>query len=56
VSYSVGATTRGSKSGELNLPYSEAGDTLLFYLYFQSATDPEIVSTSQLVGSMEVAG
>lgn len=56
VSYSVGATTRASKSGSLNLPYTQTGDTLLFYLFFQSATDSTVVSTSQLVGSMEVAG
>ncbi len=56
VSYSVGATTRGSKSGSLNLPYAQAGDSLLFYLFFQSATDPTVVSTSQLVGRMEIPG
>lgn len=55
VSYSIGAVTRGEKAGSLALPYNEAGDKLLFYLYFQSATDETLVSTSQLVGSVVMA-
>ncbi len=51
VSYSIGAVTRETKAGVLPVPYSEAGDKLVFYLFFQSATDAMLVSTSQFVGS-----
>lgn len=54
-SYSVGAVTRASKVGILNLPYQEVGDRLLFYLFFQSATDALQVSSSQFLGSATVA-
>jgi len=52
VSYSIGAVTRGTKAGTLPLPYNEAGDKLLFYLFFQSADDAAQVSTSQFAGSV----
>jgi hypothetical protein len=55
VSYSVGAVTRGEKAGVLPLPYNETGDKLLFYLFFQSASDETLVSASQFVGSVVVA-
>ncbi len=55
ISYSIGAVTRATKAGVLPLPYAETGNTLLFYLFFQSAADETLVSTSQFVGSVEVA-
>lgn len=55
VSYSIGAVTRGMKAGSLTLPYNEAGDTLLFYLFFQSATDETLVSASHFLGSVVTA-
>lgn len=45
---------RSDKSAFLYVPYSDVGDKLYFYLFFQSAEDPEMVSTSQFVGSAEI--
>jgi hypothetical protein len=39
---------------DLALPYHESGDTLLFYLFFRSATDSLVLSTSQFLGSVVV--
>jgi len=55
VSYSMGAVTRGMKSGVLPVPYSEVGDMLLFFMFFQSAADATIVSTSQFMGSETIS-
>jgi len=55
VSYSIGAVTRGMKAGSLRLPYNHTGDTLLFYLFFQSASDDTLVSSSHFLGSVVVA-
>lgn len=51
VSYSDGTFMRSTKSGEVALPYTESGDTLLFYLCFRSATDSELYSAGQWAGS-----
>jgi hypothetical protein len=55
VSYSIGVVTRGMKAGSLSLPYNEAGDNLLFFMFFQSATDDALVSSSHFLGSVVVA-
>lgn len=55
LSYSEGELLRTAKTATLPIPYSETGDKLLFYLYFQSATDPTLVSTSQYLGSAVIA-
>ncbi len=55
LSYSELEHLRSEKTATLPAPYSETGDKLLFYLYFQSATDPTLVSTSQYLGSTVVA-
>ena len=47
-------TVRSAKTASVAIPYSIAGDTLLFYLFFRSATDPVQVSTSQYLGSAEI--
>ena len=52
ISYSVGATTRADGEGSLPLPYSEVGDQLLTFLFFQSVSDPSQVSQSQFLGSV----
>lgn len=52
LSYSIGQETRQSASALLPIPNGKAGDTLVVYLFFQSATDPTLVSTSQFVGSL----
>ncbi len=52
ISYSVGATTRAGGEGSLPLPYSEVGDQLLTFLFFQSVSDPSQVSQSQFLGSV----
>ncbi len=52
ISYSVGATTRAEGEGSLPLPYSEVGDQLLLFLFFQSTSDPLLVSTSQFLGNV----
>ncbi len=44
-------TVRSTKTASLRLPFSTTGDTLLFYVFFLSATDPLQVSTSQYLGS-----
>ena len=54
VSYSIGAVTRGMKAGSLSLPYNQTGDTLLFYLFFQSATDEILVSSSHFLGKVVI--
>jgi len=54
VSYSIGAVTRGMKAGSLALPYNEVGDTLLFYMFFQSATDEILVSSSHFLGKVVI--
>ena len=54
LSYSIGTVTRGLKTGVLPLPYSEIGDKMVFYMFFQSESDPTLVSTSQFLGSVEV--
>lgn len=55
LSYSIGDATRGDLSGALSIPNSEVNDKLLVYLFFQSATDPAMVSSSQFLGSVIVA-
>ena len=54
ISYSMGEVLRSAKTANLPIPYSETGDQLLFYLFFQSATDPTLVSTSQYLGTVTV--
>lgn len=51
-SCSVGEQTRGAKSGAVPLPYAELGDKLVFYLFFQSVSDPSQVSKSQYCGEV----
>ena len=53
LSFSTG-TVRTAKTASVYVPYSSTGDTLLFYLFFRSATDPLQVSTSQYLGSAVV--
>lgn len=55
ISYSQGVITRDSKSATLDIPYAESGDTLLFYIYFQSSTDEDLYSGSQLAGTVVIA-
>lgn len=55
VSYSAGVVSRATKTGVIPIPYNEVGDRLLFYMYFQSANDPLLVSQSQFLGSTEIA-
>lgn len=52
ISYSVGVTTHAQGEGSLPLPYSEVCDQLLLFLFFQSASDPLLVSTSQFLGNV----
>jgi hypothetical protein len=52
LSYSIGQLTRSSAGGLLPVPNGNAGDQLLLYLFFQSATAPTLVSTSQYLGSV----
>ena len=47
-------TVRSARTASVSVPFNTAGDTLLFYLFFRSATDPLQVSTSQFLGSAEV--
>jgi hypothetical protein len=54
ISYSMGEILRSEKTATLPIPYSETGDQLLFYLFFQSANDPTLVSTSQYLGTVTV--
>jgi hypothetical protein len=51
VSYSIGKVTRASGSGSLPIPNSAVGDKLLFYIFFQSASDQFHVSSSQYLGT-----
>ena len=51
ISYSIGEVLRSAKTANLAIPYSEPGDQLLFYLFFQSASDATLVSTSQYIGT-----
>ncbi len=53
-SYLMGEVIRSAKTANLPIPYSETGDQLLFYLFFQSASDLTLVSTSQYLGSVTV--
>lgn len=55
INYSMGEVSRSAKTGSVLLPYSESGDKLLFYLFFQAADDAFNVSSSQLAGSTVVA-
>jgi len=52
--FSTGVHLRKDKTATLPLPYCEAGDQLFFYLFFQSATDPLLVSNNQYLGSLIV--
>lgn len=52
LSFAMDTATRAAKHGSLALPFAEVGDRLLFYLFFQSATDPLIVSSSQYLGTV----
>ncbi len=52
LSFSDGQILRSALTSTLALPYHESGDTLVFYLFFRSATDPLVVSTSQFLGSV----
>jgi hypothetical protein len=54
ISYSMGEVLRSAKTATLPIPYSEPSDQLLFYLFFQSATDAALVSTSQYLGTVSV--
>lgn len=51
LSYSENEHLRSVKTALLPVPYSEIGDELLFYLYFQSSTIPTLVSRSQYLGN-----
>jgi len=55
LSYSIGDQTRGSLGGTLPIPNAEIGDKLLVYLFFQSASEQALVSTSQFLGALIVA-
>lgn len=55
ISYSMGEVLRSAKTANLSIPYSGTGDQLLFYLFFQSASDPTLVSTSQYLGTVTAA-
>lgn len=52
--YSSGEVLRSAKTATLPIPYSVSGDKLLFYQFFQSATNATLVSTSQYLGSVTV--
>jgi len=54
ISYSLGELLRSAKNSTLPIPYSETGDQLLYYLFFQSLSDPTLVSTSQYLGTATV--
>ena len=55
ISYLMGEILRSKKTANLAIPYNETNDQLLFYLFFQSASDPTMVSTSQYLGTVTVA-
>jgi len=50
-SYSLDTCTRASQMGVVPLPYADVADILLYYLFLQSATDPQVVSDSMLLGT-----
>jgi hypothetical protein len=52
LSYSMGEVARTAKTASLALPYNEAGDDLICYLFFQSSANPQLVSTSQYVSTL----
>lgn len=52
LSYSIGTVTRADLAGKLPIPNGEVGDQLAVYLFFQSATDPTLVSSSQYLGTV----
>lgn len=54
LSFSMGEILRSAKTATLPIPYSELDDKLVFYLFFQSATNPAAVSTSQYLGSLTI--
>ena len=54
LSFSDESVLRSALTSTLALPYHESGDTLLFYMFFRSANDPLVVSTSQFLGSVVV--
>lgn len=54
LSFSDETVLRSALTSTLALPYHESGDTLLFYLFFRSATDSMVVSTSQYLGSVVI--
>jgi len=54
LSFTMGEVLRSAKSATLPVPYSETGDKLVFFLFFQSTTDLTLVSTSQYLGSITV--
>ena len=54
LSFSDEKVLRSALTSTLALPYHESGDTLVFYLFFRSATDPLVVSTSQYLGSVVI--
>lgn len=54
LSYSIEQATRISASGIVPLPNGIAGHKLVVYLFFQSASDPTLVSTSQYLGSVSL--
>jgi hypothetical protein len=47
LSYSTEQATRLSASGIVPLPNGSTGDELMVYLFFQSAGNPTLVSSSQ---------
>ena len=51
LSYSIGQVTKSAGSGLLPIPNAAVGDKLLFYIFFHSAIDPLLVSTSQFLGT-----
>ena len=55
ISHSMGDVLRSAKIATLPMPYNESDDQLLFYLFFQSASDPLQVSTSQYLGTVTVS-
>jgi hypothetical protein len=54
LSYTIGVATRVVKGGVLPLPNATAGDKVVIFMFFQSPDDPDVVSTSQYIGSTTV--
>ena len=52
LSYSTEQATRLSASGIVPLPSGSTGDELMVYLFFQSAGNPTLVSSSQYLGTV----